>query len=210
VTAVKTATGLPVMVSPGVVARGVLAALRDAGAEWYACYQEIHDRELYVRLRAGQDFDERAQARLDAAALGMLVEDGMLLGVGETVAARALTVAGMRDEPVDQVRVMTFVPQRGTPLAHLAPAGRLGELVAIATMRLAMPDRLIPASLDVDGIAGLEPRIAAGANVVTSIVPPDTGLAGVSQSELDIDEACAPLPRFAARLRRRGARRHPG
>jgi len=76
--------------------------------------QEIHARELYARLRAGQSFDGRAQARLDAAALGMLVEDGMLLGVGETVAERALTVAGMRDEPVDQVRVMTFVPQRGT------------------------------------------------------------------------------------------------
>ncbi len=55
-------------------------------------------------------------------------------------------------------------------------------------MRLVMPDRLIPASLDVDGIAGLESRLAAGANVVTSIVPPAPGLAGVSQSELDIDE----------------------
>ena len=197
------------MASPGVVTPDVLAALRDAGAEWYACYQETHARELYARLRAGQDFDERAQARLDAAALGMLVEDGMLLGVGETVAERALTVAGMRDEPVDQVRVMTFVPQRGTPLAHLAPAGRLGELVTIATMRLAMPDRLIPASLDVDGIAGLEPRLAAGANVVTSIVPPDTGLAGVSQSELDIDDGLRTAPEVAARLAAlRAARRH--
>ena len=206
VAAVKAATGLPVMASPGVVTPDVLAALRDAGVEWYACYQEIHARELYARLRAGQSFDERAQARLDAAALGMLVEDGMLLGVGETVAERALTVAGMRDEPVDQVRVMTFVPQRGTPLAHLAPAGRLGELVTIATMRLAMPDRLIPASLDVDGIAGLEPRIAAGANVVTSIVPPDTGLAGVSQSELDIDDGLRTAPEVAARLEALGLR----
>jgi len=87
------------MASPGVVTPDVLAALRDTGAEWYACYQEIHARELYARLRAGQSFDGRAQARLDAAALGMLVEDGMLLGVGETVAERALTVAGMRTNP---------------------------------------------------------------------------------------------------------------
>ena len=99
----------------------------------------------------------------------------------------------------------------------MAPAGRLGELVTIATMRLAMPERLIPASLDVDGIAGLEPRIAAGANVVTSIVPPDLGLAGVSQSELDIDEGLrtaaevappAPATRASgcARARRPGRR----
>ena len=72
-------------------------------------------------------------------------------------------------------------------------------------MRLAMPDRLIPASLDVDGIAGLEPRIAAGANVVTSIVPPDTGLAGVSQSELDIDDGLRTAPEVAARLEALGA-----
>ena len=54
-------------------------------------------------------------------------------------------------------------------------------------MRLVMPDRLIPASLDVEGIAGLEARLEAGANVVTSIVPPSSGLCGVSQAELDID-----------------------
>ena len=190
VSAVKAATGLPVMASPGVVTPDVLAALRDAGAEWYACYQEIHDREVYARLRTGQDFDQRARARLEAAALGMLVEDGMLLGVGETVGQRALPV----------------VPQRGTPLAHLAPAERLGELVTIAAMRLVMPDRLIPASLDVDGIAGLEPRLAAGANVVTSIVPPDAGLAGVSQSELDIDEGLRTAPEVAVRLAAAGLR----
>ena len=206
VRAVKQATGLPVMISPGVVSAQVLEALRDAGAEWYACYQETHAPDRYAGLRMGQSFAERAAARSAAARLGMLVEDGMLLGVGETLDERALTVAAMRDEPVEQVRVMTFVPQRGTPLADLPPADRLGELVTIATMRLAMPERLIPASLDVDGIAGLEPRIAAGANVVTSLVPPSLGLAGVSQSELDIDEGL----RTAAEVTHQAVRRHWG
>jgi methylornithine synthase len=198
--AVKDATGLPVMISPGQVSAEVLAALRDAGAEWYACYQETHVPELYTRLRVGQDFAARAAARSAAAGLGMLVEDGMLLGIGETIDDRALTVAAMRDQPVDQVRVMSFVPQRGTPLEHEEPAGSLGELVTIATMRLVMPDRLIPATLDVDGINGLEPRLAAGANVVTSIVPPDLGLAGVSQSELDIDAGLRTAAEVSARL----------
>ena len=200
VRAVKDATGLPVMISPGVVSADVLGALRDAGADWYACYQETHAPAVYARLRMGQDFAERAQARVDAGALGLLVEDGMLLGTGETVADRALTVAAMRDEAVEQVRVMTFVPQRGTPLAQVPRPGTFAELVTIATMRLAMPDRLIPASLDVDGIEGLEPRIAAGANVVTSIVPPRTGLAGVSQAELDIDEGLRTAAEVSERL----------
>ena len=206
VSAVKAATGLPVMVSPGVVPARGLAALAATGAEWYACYQETHARSLYERLRVGQDFDERAQARLGAARLGLLVEDGELLGVGETLADRALTVMAMRDEPIDQVRVMTFVPQPGTPLADVPPSGRLAELVTIATMRLVMPDRLIPASLDVDGIAGLESRIAAGANVVTSLVPPHSGLAGVSQSELDIDEGLRTAPVVTERLATTGLR----
>ncbi len=69
-----------------------------------------------------------------------------------------------------------------------------------------MPDRLIPATLDVDGINGLEPRIAAGANVVTSIVPPDLGLAGVSQSELDIDAGLRTAAEVSARLTALGLR----
>jgi methylornithine synthase len=201
VRAVKEATGLPVMISPGKVSADVLGALRDAGAD-----QETHAPGVYARLRVGQDFAARAAARTAAARLGMLVEDGMLLGVGETVGDRALTVAAMRDEPVDQVRVMSFVPQRGTPLEHESPAGSLGELVTIATMRLVMPDRLIPATLDVDGINGLEPRIVAGANVVTSIVPPDLGLAGVSQSELDIDAGLRTAAEASARLTALGLR----
>jgi methylornithine synthase len=93
----------------------------------------------------------------------------------------------MRRQPLAQVRVMSFVPQPGTPLARRESPRVLEEQVVIAVMRLVMPDRLIPASLDVEGIAGLEARLEAGANVVTSIVPPTVGLAGVSQAELDID-----------------------
>jgi methylornithine synthase len=55
-------------------------------------------------------------------------------------------------------------------------------------MRLSFPDRLIPASLDVEGIAGLKSRLNSGANVVTSIVPPGEGLVGVAQHSLNIEE----------------------
>ena len=101
---------------------------------------------------------------------------------------------------------MTFVPQPGTPLAGVAPAGDADELLTIAAMRLAMPARFIPASLDVDGIRGLERRLDAGANVVTSIVPPTVGLAGVSQSELDIDEGHRTVAGVLPHLDRLGLR----
>lgn len=186
--AVHDGAGLPLMVSPGVVGEDVLAGLRERGADWYALYQETHTRGLYDRLRVGQPFEARAAARRAARRAGLLVEDGLLTGIGDSAADRAHSIATMRAEAWEQVRVMTFVPQAGTPLEDVEPQGDEAELLTIAVMRLAMPDSLIPASLDVDGIRGLERRLDAGANVVTSIVPPTVGLAGVSQSELDIDE----------------------
>ena len=185
---VRRAARVPVMVSPGVVPVGALRAMHAAGADWYACYQETHTPGLYDHLRPGQDYLERAAARSEALGVGLHVEDGILLGVGESVADRARSLVTMRAQGVQQVRVMGFVPQAGTPLAGREMPSLLAELVTLATMRLTMPDRLIPASLDIDGLRGLEARLRAGANVVTSIIPPESGLAGVSQSKLDIDE----------------------
>ena len=187
VRAVKGAEGLPVMISPGVVPDEVMTELARAGADWYACYQETHNLSLYSKLRPRQDYTERAHARSAARLAGMLAEDGILLGVGETPADRAHSILEMRCEEVAQARVMGFVPQPGTPLASRPSPATLDEQLSIAAIRLTMPDRLIPASLDVEGIAGLEPRLEAGANVVTSIVPPSVGLGGVAQAELDID-----------------------
>jgi methylornithine synthase len=206
VSAVRAGGGLPVMISPGVVPDRVLASLRHAGADWYALYQETHTPELYERLRVGQAFAAREAAREAARRAGLLVEDGILTGIGDTVADRARSIAAMRAGGWQQVRVMTFVPQAGTPLAGVAPPDDRDELLAIAAMRLAMPDRLIPASLDVDGIRGLERRLHAGANVVTSIVPPTSGLAGVSQAELDIDEGHRTVAGVLPHLARLGLR----
>jgi methylornithine synthase len=204
--AVVEATGTPVMISPGVLPEAVLRDLREAGADWYALYQETHTRELYTRLRVGQPFEERVEARAAARRAGLLVEDGLLTGIGDTAADRAASIVAMRAAGWEQVRVMTFVPQAGTPLAGVRPAGDTAELLTIACLRLAMPGRFIPASLDVDGIAGLERRLQAGANVVTSIVPPTVGLAGVSQAELDIDEGYRTVHGVLPHLERLGLR----
>jgi len=189
VASVRTATGLPVMISPGVVDERVLAILKEAGAAWYACYQETHSRSLFKAIRPGQDFDLRLDGKGVAQKLGLLTEEGILSGVGETAADVAESLAAMGELEADQVRVMSFVPQAGTPLSDRPPGGVQEEVKIIAVMRLLFPDRLIPASLDVGGLEGLESRLQAGANVVTSLVPPGEGFAGVAQRTLDIDEA---------------------
>jgi methylornithine synthase len=187
--AVRKATDLPIMISPGVVPAGVLSDFAQAGATWYACYQETHNRELFKRLRPGQRYDARLKTKERAVSLGLLTEEGLLRGVGESVRDVADSIAAMRSLEVSQVRAMSFVPQKGIPLQSRKEVDPLLEILTIAALRMVFPDRLIPATLDVEGLAGLQSRLDAGANVVTSLVPPGFGLAGVAQNSLDIADA---------------------
>ena len=187
VSGVRDASGIGIMVSPGTVPRELMPRLRGVGADWIACYQETYDRALFGRVRTSQDFECRRDQKSWAHEVGLLAEDGILVGIGESAEDRARSLIAMGSTGCDQVRAMAFVPQEGTPMYVRDPGKGTDEIRAIAVMRLMYPDRLIPASLDVEGIAGLSPRLDAGANVVTSIVLPDSNLAGVAQHELDIE-----------------------
>ena len=188
VRSLKRETRTPIMISPGVVPQEVLWQLKEAGADWYACYQETHNKTLYNQLRIDQSYDERMNQKITAKEMGYSIEEGLLAGVGDSNEDIADSILTMKNMGADQVRVMTFVPQKNTPLANLETNSHFRELLIIAVMRLVMPDRLIPASLDVDGLKGLEKRLNSGANVITSIIPPSSGMAGVSQSVLDIGD----------------------
>jgi methylornithine synthase len=88
----------------------------------------------------------------------------------------------------------------GTPMYQRKSPSRLRELLTIAVLRLLYPDRLIPASLDVDGIDLLQERLEAGANVITSLIPPRLGLSGVSQPSLGIEEGSRTVYNVASLL----------
>ncbi|MDR0524025.1 MAG: methylornithine synthase PylB [Candidatus Methanoplasma sp.] len=203
---VKEEVGTAVMASPGAMSEQSFADLAEAGADWFACYQETYDRGLFSRLRLGQSFDHRMDQRAWARKAGMLAEDGIMVGIGESVEGRAESLRMMGGQGCEQIRAMTFIPQEGTPMAGSAPPGFGAELLAIAAMRIMFPDRLIPASLDVEGIAGLRARLDAGANVVTSIVPPRMDLAGVAQHELDIENGNRSVRHVAEMLDEMGMR----
>ena len=186
---VKIKTGRPVMISSGVIPEKILKQLALAGADWYACYQETHNRSLFKKLRPGQDYDVRWQAKEDARRAGLLVEEGLLAGVGENLQDITYSLEMMRSMDADQVRMMSFVPQDGIPLASGPVVDDLRETITMAVMRLILPDRLIPASLDIDGLDGLQRRLEAGANVITSLILPGEGLAGVASGSRDIEDA---------------------
>jgi len=200
---VKQAVSLPVMVSPGVVPEKVLPELRAAGAEWYACYQENFDHNEFARLRPGQDYGRRLEIKNSASRYGLLVEEGLLTGTGESSESLAFSIEEMKKSRASQVRVMEFVPEPNIPLQPAGPDPNR-EAVIIALLRLNFPDLLIPASLDVEGIGGLEKRLSAGANVVTSIVPAGCGLAGVANKDLDIETGDRSIARVMEVLSRCG------
>ena len=174
------------MISPGALEDQQLDDLAAAGVDWYACYQETHNQKHFATLRYDQNFEKRISRKDYAVKRGMLVEEGILLGTGETVSDIAESLLWMKEHHIDQVRAMQFVPPPN--YTGSVDTNCIEEEIVIAVMRLLMPDRLIPASLDVDGLAGLRKRLDAGANVITSIIPPNKGLAGVANHELDIEE----------------------
>ena len=185
---IKKITDIPIMISAGVLPENILRDFKESGVDWYATYQETHNQDLYRKLRIGQSYDERMERKKLARSMGFLIEEGLLTGVGDKDKDLVNSLEEMKNLGANQLRVMSFVPQKDTPMQNFPSVPRLRELLIIAVMRLVFPDRLIPASLDVDGLSGLADRLNAGANVVTSIIPPHSGLAGVSNHSLDIED----------------------
>lgn len=203
---IKEVYDTPVMISPGVVNHNIIDKFAEAGADFYALYQETHNRELYAKMRVGQDYDARMNAKLYAKEKGIYIEEGLLAGIGETNEDIVDSLLTMGEIGARQVRVMSFIPQEGSPMEDCKTPDRIEELKIIALMRLLYPGALIPASLDVDGIRGLKDRINAGANLITSIIPPKSGFMGVAHSTMDVDEGGRTVEEAASILDEMGLR----
>lgn len=185
---VKRLTGLPVMVSPGVVPDRVLRALIEAGADWYSCHQETYNRHLFSWLRIHQSYCQRYLSKRFAIQNGMLVEEGILTGVGETMSDLAISLKNILSLGAQQVRVRGCVPWGRN--SKFFWQTRYRELKIIAILRLLFPNLLIPASLEIDGLQGLQAKLNAGANVIDSLIPPRLDFTGVAQNNKDNDESC--------------------
>lgn len=201
---VKKELNVPIMISPGVVDNDTLIKLRESGANFLALYQETYDPELYKRLRVKQSFEGRMNCREFAKEIGYCVEDGILTGIEEDNESILRSLRGMEKSNPDMVRAMTFTPQEGTPLEGITQQTSLNELKIIAILRLMFPDRLIPASLDLEGIDGMVDRLNAGANVVTSIIPSNSSLEGVVNYDRDYAERDRDVKSVVARLKTMG------
>lgn len=203
---VKEELGLPIMISPGMIGNETLLKAREKGANFFALYQETYDKRLYRQLRVGQSFDERINARSFAKELGYCIEDGILTGIGNDIQSTIQSLIGMKSNDPDMVRVMTFLPQAGTPLANFNEKSNLSEIKILAILRLMFPKCLIPASLDLEGIEGMVPRLNAGANIVTSILPSNSQLEGVANYDRELEERDRDIKSVIKKLKSIGMR----
>ena len=188
---VKKITNKKIMLSPGVLNINAIKKLKDFDIQFLALYQETYDIKLFHLLRPKQSFFKRLFLRKYAKKIGFLIEDGILTGLldneKEEIPIIIKSIKEMKKQKLDQVRVMTFEPQKGTVFEYKKRKSDLLELKTISLLRILFPDILIPASLDIDGINGIKKRILAGANVVTSIIQKNNFLEGVVNFDRDID-----------------------
>jgi biotin synthase len=134
--------GIDVCGSLGALTRDQLAQLRDAGLTRYHHNIET-SRRYYAHIVSTHTFDDRLRTIRDAAAVGLSVCSGGIIGMGETVEDRLDMALTLRDLPVESIPINILTPIPGTPLAELPMLDPVEALRTIAVFRLLMPERTI-------------------------------------------------------------------
>jgi FO synthase len=189
-------TGLLPHANPGVVSREEMARLREVSASQGLMLEQMSERLLERDQPHWASPDKRPAARLEvlrlAGELQVPFTTGLLLGIGETDAELADTIAALaeaaRSDAIQEVIVQNFRAKPGTLMAR-HPEPPLEQLMrVIAVTRLALPPRVhvqAPPNLAFDEFPLL---LAAGID--------DWG--GVSPVTQDYVNPEAPWPRLRA------------
>jgi FO synthase len=187
-------TGMIPHANPGVLTRDELAALRRVSGSMGLMLEQSSPRLLGRAEAHWASPDKRPEARLEtielAGELRIPFTTGLLIGIGETPAERAETIALLADlaqrEHVQELIVQNFRAKPGTRMAD-APEPSMDELLrAVAVTRLACgpgPNVQAPPNLAPDEYGLLA---AAGIN--------DWG--GVSPVTMDYVNPEAPWPQL--------------
>ena len=169
-------TRLGVSVGLGTLNFQAYDALREAGASFYVLKIETCDENLYSRINAPGTLQQRIAALQHLTRTGWDVSSGFILGLpGESVDHTVHNLAYLNDLTLAGWSVSPFIPGNHTPYSD-QPSGSLEmTLNCVATMRLAQPQRIIPAvsAMNLVGQNGYSQALRAGANLVTVNLTPD-------------------------------------
>lgn len=172
---IRAHTKIGVSLSLGTLSESQYNVLRNAGAFYYIIKLETGNSDHYRELRAPGTYEERLGAIHFLAKTGWKVSSGMIMGLpGQSVDMIAQTIQILSGLPLAGVSVSPFIPGEETPLALEGPAEMGMTLNAVAILRLASPERIIPAvsAMGLLGRGGYVNALRAGANLVTMNLTP--------------------------------------
>ena len=142
-------TGLLPHVNPGVVSKSEMAALRRVSASQGLMIEQSTSRLLGRDQAHWASPDKRPEHRIEtirlAGELQVPFTTGLLIGIGETMAERAETIAALAElaggEHIQELIVQNFRAKAGTRMASAAEPTQEEFLRAIAVMRIAAGPR---------------------------------------------------------------------
>lgn len=173
---IRAHTKLGVSLSLGTLSKSQYEALRNAGAFYYIIKLETGNSAHYRELHAPGTYEERLRTIRLLANSGWKVSSGMIMGLpGQTLEIIAQTIKILVDLPLAGVSVSPFIPGEETPLANEKSSEISSTLNALAILRLASPERIIPAvsAMTLLGRGSYVDALRAGANLVTmNLTPP--------------------------------------
>lgn len=151
-------------------------ALRVAGADRYLLRHEAANRELYQSIHpAKMSYDNRFSCIKSLMAEGYQTGMGMMIGVpGQTIEHIAEDLEAIYTLRPQMVGIGPFIPHPSTPFGCYAAGDIELTLNTIATVRLLLPNALIPATTALATLSTQGHRLAieAGANVIMPNLSP--------------------------------------
>ena len=149
---------------------------RECGADRCLLKLETTDRNLYKRLRQGEDFSARLHRLEGLRRQGYEVGSGVIAGLPGTTPMDALRdMIFLTDLDLDMIAVGPFVPNPDTPLAGCAPGSVILSNRMTALLRILNPEANIPATSALDALQpeGRAKALARGCNVLMPSLTPE-------------------------------------
>ena len=169
-------TGLGISLCLGTLDSSVLNSLRSAGAFYYILKLETGDEAHYADMSAPGTYKERMGAIHSLVSSGWKVSSGMIFGLPRQTSKMAVdTLRLLSQLPLSGVSVSPFISGDETPFAGKSSPETSSVIHALALLRLANPQRIIPAvsALSLLGNDAYGEALEAGANLVTINLTPE-------------------------------------
>ena len=173
---IRSVTNLGVSVCLGTLDPDLYQEMREAGASIYIMKFECADAGDYAKFQAPGTHAERLQHIRLLARTGWAVSSGFIVGLpGQDGRTLRWSIELATSLPLRGCSVSPFIPGESTPLADASVVPASWTLNAMAALRLARPDWVIPAvsALNLAARDGYRRGLQAGANLVTINMTPE-------------------------------------